>query len=119
MIESADNLGELKKILGERVRAARLQAGMTQRQLGEQVGVSNVSISDWERGISQPSITLLWQLASTLGVSMGSLLRQPLVPMEVKGDAGLENFLELFRDLTPELRRQVLSYMRWIKHERC
>lgn len=54
--------------LGERIRAARKNAGMTQRQLAEKVGVSNTSISNWEKGISNPDPDTIQNLCWALCV---------------------------------------------------
>lgn len=37
---------------GALIRAQRLRQGMTQLQLAEQIGVSDKTVSKWERGIS-------------------------------------------------------------------
>lgn len=38
---------------GALIRTLRTQLRLTQRQLGEAVGVSDKAISKWERGVSQ------------------------------------------------------------------
>lgn len=38
---------------GKRLKQAREQAGFTQEQLAEDVGVTRQAISRWEQGISQ------------------------------------------------------------------
>ena len=39
--------------LHERIALARKQAGLSQEQLGEKLGVSRQAISKWESGVSQ------------------------------------------------------------------
>jgi transcriptional regulator with XRE-family HTH domain len=39
---------------GERLRAARPRAGLTQRELADQVGVGQQMVSDWESGRKKP-----------------------------------------------------------------
>ena len=39
--------------LKERIALARKQAGLSQEQLGEKLGVSQQAVSKWERGVSQ------------------------------------------------------------------
>ena len=39
--------------LNERIIQARKQAGLTQEQLGEKLGVSRQAVSKWESGVSQ------------------------------------------------------------------
>ena len=52
----------------------RKQKGFTQRELAEQIGISDKAVSKWERGLSMPDITLLIPLADLLGVTTTELL---------------------------------------------
>ena len=54
--------------LGERIRAARKAAGLTQRQLAEKIQVSNTSISNWEKGTSRPDPDTIQHLCWALNV---------------------------------------------------
>ena len=60
--------------LPENLRRFRLDAGLTQAVLAEQLGVSDRAVSRWERGISSPDVTLLPRLALVLGTSVDALL---------------------------------------------
>jgi transcriptional regulator with XRE-family HTH domain len=52
----------------ERLRAARRAAHLTQRQLADQVGVTETAIANWEGGGRSPRVDRLGQLARALGV---------------------------------------------------
>ena len=39
--------------VGELIRRLRLEQGMTQRQLADQLNLSDKTVSKWERGVSQ------------------------------------------------------------------
>ena len=41
--------------LGERIKALRRRAGLSQEQVAEQVGVSRQAVAKWEAGQSAPS----------------------------------------------------------------
>jgi len=60
------------KATGERLREARLRAGMSQRELSEP-GVSYAYISRIEAGVRTPSVKVLRKLAPKLGVSVAWL----------------------------------------------
>lgn len=47
---------------------------LTQKDLAEQLGVTDKAVSKWERAVSSPDISLLIPLAKALGVSSGELL---------------------------------------------
>lgn len=56
--------------MNNRIKQARKERGLTQRQLGEKLGVASTNISFWEQGINKPSIRNLKNLADALGVSI-------------------------------------------------
>lgn len=66
---AADRIDRNRREIGQRIRQARLEAsGMTQRELGEQVGVTERSVAAWERGQVIP-YRHMEALTSVLGVS--------------------------------------------------
>ncbi len=60
--------------LGKRIADARHDTGLTQKDLADKVGVTAQAVSKWERGSSCPDISILDEIADTLGVSVSSLL---------------------------------------------
>lgn len=52
----------------------RREAGVTQEELAEYIGVSKASVSKWETGQSYPDIAFLPQLASYFNISVDELL---------------------------------------------
>ena len=62
------------KLIGERIKAARLIKGMSQEKLGEKLGVSFQAVSKWERGETLPDTAILLDLANVLGTSVDFIL---------------------------------------------
>ena len=60
--------------LGEKLKEARKQAGLSQEQLAEQLIISRSAISKWESDLGIPDIENLRALAEHLNISMESLL---------------------------------------------
>lgn len=58
----------------ERLRAARRQSQVTQDALGAELGVTKQAVSNWERGIDEPDIEKIRQMASFMRVSTDFLL---------------------------------------------
>lgn len=56
------------------LQTLRKENGMTQRELGEKLFVSDKTVSKWERGASLPNIGLLLPLAALFDVSVTELL---------------------------------------------
>ncbi|HTU08325.1 MAG TPA: helix-turn-helix domain-containing protein [Trebonia sp.] len=63
--------------LGQRLRAARVQRNMSVRELARQVGCSASLVSQVERGLSMPSVGVLYSLATVLQCSLDKLLFGP------------------------------------------
>lgn len=61
-------------VTGETIKLLREKKGFTQRQLADQLCVSDKAISKWENKRGLPDIALLEPLATTLGVSVEELL---------------------------------------------
>ena len=53
-----------------KLREARKATGLSQSQLAHKVGAHFTSVSDWERGVNQPSARHLASLADALAVPM-------------------------------------------------
>ena len=60
--------------LHERIALGRKQAGLSQEQLGEQLGVSRQAVSKWESGQTNPDVAYLSQMCRLFGVSADWLL---------------------------------------------
>lgn len=52
------------------LEAARVNAGLTQKELAEMLGVSNVTIINWEKGNSEPSVSQLRTISELSGIPM-------------------------------------------------
>ena len=60
--------------VGALIRALREEAGLTQLQLAEKLGVSDRAVSKWECGRGAPDVTLLGALSAALKVNVEGLL---------------------------------------------
>lgn len=63
-------------VLGQVIRRLRLERGLRQEELGNAVGVSKQSVSNWENENIAPSVELLLRLADYFGVSTDYLLER-------------------------------------------
>ena len=60
--------------VGERIRTARKQAGMTQRELADKLEISYVGVSQWESGRRNPKESTLARIADVLDVPLNYLM---------------------------------------------
>lgn len=58
---------------GKNLRTIRLQKGLTQKELGSMVGVSEVTVGNWERGIKQPTLDTFVAVGKALRTSLDTL----------------------------------------------
>lgn len=73
---------EDERTFGQRLRQARVKAGMSQSDLEEISGIPKARLSRYENGHVVPSIQTLERLAKALGVSEASLLGDDRALME-------------------------------------
>ncbi len=71
--------------VGEQIAVLRKSKGLTQRELGERIGVSFQAVSKWERGETLPDITLLPDLAKILETTIDFILLGSEKVIEYKG----------------------------------
>jgi len=85
-------------MISERLKAARRVAGLTQAEVGRLIGVTNVAVSKYERGLVTPDGERLVGLSQALGVPVAQLLRQ-------ETDLGLSVASYRWRPLKRQSRR--------------
>lgn len=76
---------------GKYIADKRKQLGMTQRQLAEQVGITDKAVSKWERGKSIPDSAVMEELCETLHISMNEFFSGEDIREENYSDKAEEN----------------------------
>lgn len=61
---------------GPRLRELRSQSGLTQAELATKAGIRQASITDYERGKTDATWTMVVRLAHALGVTPDAFLRE-------------------------------------------
>ncbi len=97
------------KDLGKRISALRKDCGLTQTELGEQLGVSQPVIASYEAGRRRVPSSSLPSLTSILGVSIEELLGMPL-PKSKRGPAGkVQRVFEAVNRLPRHQQKHILG----------
>ena len=111
--------------IGQRIKVARTESGLSQRELGERLGVSQAMIGQYEGGMRNPKYETIKRIADALGVTSDylrgytddpytRLARQ--VDMDHFGEKEPpegwiteeeRNLVEKFRDLSAEEQRRI------------
>ncbi|MFZ3470301.1 helix-turn-helix domain-containing protein [Streptomyces sp. 4.24] len=83
-----------REVDGQRIRAERRAADVTQEQLAVAVGVSKSAVANWEKGASLPDPEKLPALARSLGKALDDLFPRHGLPdlADLRGDAGLAQY---------------------------
>ncbi|MGI9426475.1 MAG: helix-turn-helix domain-containing protein [Hyphomicrobiaceae bacterium] len=61
-------------VFGDLIRQHRLELGLSQEELGHQANLHRTYISSVERGIRNPTITVLHRIANALDLTVSELL---------------------------------------------
>ena len=59
------------------LKAARVNAGLSQKEAGKRLGVSDDVVSNWERGITYPDVIQLKQIENVYHVSYNNIIFLP------------------------------------------
>lgn len=62
----------------ERLKELRKRKGLTQTQLADALGVHLQTVSKWERGVTEPDISLIGETAAALGATVEELAGAPV-----------------------------------------
>ena len=71
-------MASINENIGFNLKKIRKDRGLTLESLSSQSGVSKSMISEIERGIRNPSISILWNLANTLKTPLNFFLKDPV-----------------------------------------
>ena len=68
------------KTMGEIISTIRKEKGMTQKDIADQLGITDKAVSKWERDIAFPDTATIPKLAQILGVSVEELMQVKAAP---------------------------------------
>jgi len=67
-------LKKLDRLLGIQIKRFRIAKGWSQEYLAEVADLHRTYISQLERGLKSPSVRILYQITTALGITMSELL---------------------------------------------
>ena len=94
-----------QKKIGAFISARRHALGLTQAQLGEQLGVTDKSVSKWERGVCLPDAALYLPLCETLGITPNELFAGEAIAPEESAQRAEETIVTMAKDGEEKRRR--------------
>lgn len=102
-----------KKTIGKFIAVLRKANGMTQKELGDRLFVSDKTVSRWERDECTPELSLIPVIAEIFGITTDELLRGERRPLQAEGheeEKGRENTPKSDRQLRFMLHNRMKKY---------
>lgn len=87
-----------QKKIGQFIGQCRKEREMTQKQLADEIGVSDKTVSKWETGNGLPDISLLSVLCRALEINVNELLSGEKLPPETYSEKAEENMMNLWEE---------------------
>ena len=104
--------------LGERIKKIRSDAGLTQKEFGEVIGVGRLYVSSLEIGQAQPGKARLFVIADKFNVNLEWLQTgngEPYLSDEFKRERAERDYIvRLFTSLPIEMQKQIIDALREI-----
>ena len=97
--------------IGRFIADERKRKGYTQKQLSEKLGISDKTISKWERGNGFPEVSLLLPLCNELEITVNELLSGERVSEEDYRKKAEVNMVNLVREAQESKKKIILSAM--------
>lgn len=91
--------------IGKYIAGKRKELGMTQKQLAEKLGMSDKSVSKWERGVCLPDVSVYSDLCLILGISINEFLAGEDIAQENIEGKSEENIIGVATDSKHKQRR--------------
>ena len=95
--------------VGHFIRELRLERGLKQRELAEQLGVADKTVSKWECGNGLPEVALMMPLCTILGISVNELLSGERLADESYRDRAEENIVNIMKEYQGARKNHALS----------
>lgn len=83
--------------MGDLILKLRKEQNMTQKELADQLNITDKAVSKWERGLTCPDINTIPMLAKTLGITSEELLNIEQTPntISLNKKEEIKNMMEL------------------------
>ena len=95
--------------IGRFISQMRKEKGLTQKQLGEELLISDKTVSKWETGKGMPEVSLMLPLCEKLGINVNELLTGERIPDEDYKKKAEENIMNIMREKEESIRKIIIS----------
>lgn len=97
-----------------RIRDYRLRMGLTMKELGAMVGVSESAVGLWENGKRKPNYEKMLQLSEALGCTVSDLLGEesPAYENEEEYSPEITMIARAGKKMSPAQKRQMIAVLK-------
>ena len=95
--------------IGRFIRELRLERGMKQREIADQLGIADKTVSKWECGNGLPEVALMLPLCAILGISVNELLSGERLEDDKYRDRAEENIINMMKENQAARKNHALS----------
>ena len=95
--------------IGKFISQMRKEKGLTQKQLGEELLISDKTVSKWETGKGLPEVSLMLPLCEKLGINVNELLTGERIPDEDYKKKAEENIMDIMREKEESIRKLIVE----------
>lgn len=91
--------------IGKYIAQKRKNLGLTQREVAEQLGMSDKSVSKWERGVCLPDVSVYMELCRIIGISLNEFIAGEDIEQVELQEKSEQNILDVTKDGNYKKRR--------------
>ena len=101
-------------MFGNRIKTARKNKGLTQKQLADIVGIKHNTLSGWEKGAHSPNGTQIIQLCDVLEIDPNSLYGKE--GSEIIRNTTVDDYLTgSGKELPEEAKKELNTFIEYLK----
>ncbi len=97
--------------IGAFIAEIRKSKKLTQKQLAEQLNISDKTISKWECGKGLPEVSLMLPLCEILEINVNELLAGEKLSMDNYHEKAEENMMNLLKEKAESKKRLIISFI--------
>lgn len=106
---------DIRKILADKLRLFRSQAGLTAKEVGDKIGKSAKTVSGWEHGRGQPDADTLFALCKVYGIkSMSEFYAEDVSCIADNLPPQEKELLSLYRSMNNDGKDLIIKTVRAI-----
>lgn len=110
---------------GDRLRKARKDKGLTQKQLADLIGAKHNSISDWENNKNRPDPDTIEYICSALEIPVSRLFSESvqnkkspeLTEVSPRDDKNKQELLQIYDGLNADGQTNMMTYAQFLSEQ--